>query len=184
MALIRVNPWYEMGLVQRQLNRLFDDLTTIAPQAMRQEIAWVPAIELHQTEAGLVLKVELPGVNADDLEVQVTRDVISLKGERRSQLQEGGRTEFRYGKFHRVVSLPVEVDQEQATAQFQDGILTLTLPRFEAVRPKVVKLSLNTPSKASAVESATPAAPAQPVGEPATPAATPSVGTVADPWIA
>lgn len=172
MALIRWQPWQEMEVMRRQLDRLFDDLAPISqnrfPLAQDRKV-WGPAIELQQTESDVVLRAELPGVDAKDLDVQVSREAVSISGEYRSETKSEDnkvfRSEFRYGNFHRVVPLPVEVHNDKVNAEFKDGILTLTLPKVTADRPQVVKVNLAGTTPASALEAdnvAPPEAPQQP----------------------
>lgn len=113
---------------------------------------WTPALEWHQTETAIILRVEVPGVSAEDLEVQVTQDTIAIAGTRRPP--EGKvQSELQYGQFHRLVSLPVAVLNTQVQAKLEQGILTLTLPKREAVHPRVVKVSLgHQDSKAASLQ--------------------------------
>jgi HSP20 family protein len=143
MAIIRWNPWHEMNALQRQLDRLFED--TLVPTNLLNSVS-VPAAELTEAEDALHLKVEIPGMDAKDLDVQVTEDSVSISGERKeeSKTEEKGytRSEFRYGKFHRVIPLPARVQNTNVTAEYKDGILTLTLPKTDAEKTKVVKVNL------------------------------------------
>jgi HSP20 family protein len=150
MALIRWQPWYEMETLRRQLDQLFDELTPITRDALSTNSngnTWTPAIELKNTDSSLILRAELPGIDAKDLDIQVTRNAIVLSGEykfeTKSEERRVVRSEFRYGNFHRVIPLPVTVQNDRVKADFEHGILTLTLPKFEADRPKVVKVNLN-----------------------------------------
>lgn len=140
MTLTRWNPWQEMETVRRQMDQLFSELTP-APEA-----AWTPAIELSTNETELILRAQLPGIDAKDLDVQVGQEAVAISGEHKfeNKTEEKGyfRSEFRYGKFRRVIPLPAEVQNDQVKADFKDGILTLTLPRVQAVKPAVVKVSL------------------------------------------
>ena len=103
MALVRYNPWQEMGSLQRQLNRFFDDVMIPENWGDFGNLAKVPAAELTETEDALHLKLEVPGMEAKDLDVQVTADRVAISGERKEETksEENGRTrsEFRYGKF-------------------------------------------------------------------------------------
>ncbi len=107
-----------------------------------------PAIELKTADTEVVLRAELPGIDVKDLDVQVTREAVSISGEYKAETktEEGRivRSELRYGKFHRVIPLPFKVQNDQVKAEFQDGILTLVLPKLQAELPKVVKVNLNT----------------------------------------
>ncbi len=161
MAVIRWQPWQEMETLRRQMDRLFDDLTPVNRDGLTtngDRSAWAPAIELKDNATEIILRAELPGIDAKNLDIQVTRAAVSIAGEYKSETRtdEGRvmRSEFRYGNFRRVVPLPAEIKNNQVKAEFQDGILTLTLPKVDADRPKVVKLNLTGETPTAAVEAA------------------------------
>ena len=142
MALVRYNPWHEMSSLQRQLNRLFDDALTTDSWDEWSNLSKIPAAELTETDEALHLKLEVPGIEAKDLDIQVMADRVAISGERKSEIQEKTRSEFRYGKFSRVIPLPVKIQNTNVTAEYKDGILNLTLPKAEDEKNKVVKVSL------------------------------------------
>lgn len=146
MTIVRYNPWQEMNALQRQLNRLFDDALLPDSWGDFGNLAKVPAAELTETEEAFQLKLEVPGMEAKDLDIQVTVDHVAIAGERKSETktEENGRTrsEFRYGKFKRVIPLPARIQNTSVTAEYKDGILNLTLPKAEEERNKVVKVNL------------------------------------------
>jgi HSP20 family protein len=142
MALVRYNPWQEMNSIQRQLTRLFDDTLNSEDWSDSGNLARVPAAELTETEDALYLKLEVPGIEAKDLDIQVMFDRVAIAGERKSEMKEKTRSEFRYGKFQRVIPLPVRIQNTNVTAAYKDGILNLTLPKAEEEKNKVVKVSL------------------------------------------
>ncbi|MFM7427253.1 MAG: Hsp20/alpha crystallin family protein [Elainella sp.] len=135
-------PLREMETVRRQFDQLFDELT----QPTQQQSAWRPAVEMKDNESAIVLRVQLPGIDAKDLDVEVTREAVTIAGEHRyeQKSEENGffKSEFRYGKFHRVIGLPVEVQNDKVEADYKDGVLTLTLPKVEQLRHKAVKVNL------------------------------------------
>lgn len=147
MALLRWQPLRELDTLQHEMNRLFD---TLSPQGLLQEgdgwPSFMPPAEITETPEALHLKVEIPGLRAEDINLEVTRDSVSLSGERRSETraEEKGvtRTEFRYGRFERVIPLPSKIDNTQVTADYKDGILNLTLPKAEEEKNRVVKVNL------------------------------------------
>lgn len=155
MTSTRLTPWQEMELARRQFNHLFNELMPT------REAMWSPAIEFNSTEYGFTVRVQLPGVKAEDVDVQVSQDTIAITGERKFEQTDakGFRSEFRYGKFRRVMSLPAAVQNDQVEANFVDGILTLTLPRLQAVKPAVVKLNLAGTTAPEAIAPQTEAAP-------------------------
>jgi len=101
---------------------------------------------MEDTDSDIVLKAELPGLESKDLDIQVTRDSVLISGEQRREQrsEEKGlfRSEFRYGKFQRIIPLPAQVQNDQAKADLKNGILTLTLPKAEAERHRVFKVNL------------------------------------------
>ncbi len=145
MALIRWQPFQEIDSLQREMNRLFDDMLT--PGTRREHNgSFIPAAELKETEDAIHLRLEVPGLEAKDLNVEVTLDAVSISGERQSEskVEEQGnvRTEFRYGRFQRVIPLPAQVDNQKVEAEYKNGILSLVLPKREDERRKVVKVNL------------------------------------------
>ena len=142
MTLVRYNPWNEVNSLQRQLNRLFDDALTPERWDGFDNKTRIPAAELTQTDDAVHLKLEVPGIEAKDLDVQVMVDRVAISGERKSKINEKTRSEFRYGKFSRVIPLPVKIQNTLVTAKYKDGILNLTLPKAEEEKNKVVKVNL------------------------------------------
>ncbi len=146
MSLVRYNPWQEMSSLQRQLNRLFDDALIPETWSDFSKVSKIPAAELTENDEALNLKLEVPGMEAKDLDIEVTVDRVSISGERKSETksEENGRTrsEFRYGKFSRVIPLPTAIQNTNVTAEYKDGILNLTLPKAEEEKTKVVKVNL------------------------------------------
>ncbi len=142
MALIRWEPLREIDSLQREMNRLFDSLTP----ATHNGSAFMPLAELHETPEAVMLKLEVPGLDAKDLDIQVTAEAVSITGERKSETktEENGmvRSEFHYGKFQRVIPMPVRIQNTAVQAEYKDGILNLTLPKAEEERNRVVKVNL------------------------------------------
>lgn len=101
---------------------------------------------MHETDDAIHLKLELPGLEAKDLDIQVTQDAVHISGERKSETktQDKGitKSEFYYGKFQRVIPLSARVQNTNVTADYKDGILNLTLPKSEQEKNKVVKVNL------------------------------------------
>ena len=139
------NPVQETETLSRQLDRLFNDVMGIDETS--DVTTWTPAVELVDRGDALVFTSYLPGISADDVDIQVTRDSVLITGQRkRPKLEEGHRAIYsyvRYGQFRRMVELPYEVQNTDVDASFEHGLLTLVLPKSEAEKNKVVKLSLN-----------------------------------------
>ena len=146
MAIVRYNPWHEMNALQRQLNHLFN--ASLNGEGWDNFGNWssFPTAEITEKDDAFHLKLEVPGMEAKDLDIQVMADRVAVAGERKSvtESEENGttRSEFRYGKFQRVIPLPARIQNTNVTAEYKDGILNLTLPKSEEEKNKVVKVNL------------------------------------------
>ncbi len=140
--LIRWEPAREMMSLRDAMDRLFDDAFT-RPLSLRD--AWsVPAIDMFQTDDEIVVKAALPGIKADEVQINITGEVLTLKGEVKHEEETKEKAwhirEQRYGSFERSVVLPTDVVADKAKADFENGILTITLPKAEEVKPKVINI--------------------------------------------
>ena len=146
MKLIRVNPFYEINCLRRDLNSLLDE-AFYSNDGNTQTSRNSPAMELYQSKDAFYLKLELPGLEAKDLDISVTINQVVISGEKTPdnpvENSEVIHSEFRYGKFQRVIALPGRIQNNNVKADFNNGILTLTLPLFEEEKNKVVKVNLN-----------------------------------------
>jgi HSP20 family protein len=146
MVLVRWNPYQEMNSLQRQIDRIFDNM--LAPVNLRDfhDFSQVPVAELSETEDVIYLKLEVSGIKASDLDIQVSRDSIYVSGERTKEFladeKSVTRSEFHYGKFQRIIPLPAKIQNTNVKAEYKNGILNLTLPKAESEKNKVVKVNL------------------------------------------
>jgi HSP20 family protein len=144
MSLQRWQPWSEIATLQRQFDQMFNQVAGAVDVAA--PVGHPPAIELSTTDTAVVLKVELPGLDRENIDLQVTADAIVLKGEYSTAATDTHHqihcTELRRGAFQRVIPLPVRVDYAQATATFNQGLLTLTVPRPVAPESAVHKVTI------------------------------------------
>lgn len=151
MAIVRWNPLSEIEILRHQMDKMFDEMIGFDNSSNASQDAWKPAIELIDSENNLTLRAEVPGIEAKNLDVNASREAVTIRGENRykKEAQDKGyfRSEFRYGKFERTIKLPVPIDNNNIDASFKDGILTLTLPKAEEARNRVVKVSLNKESE-------------------------------------
>jgi len=145
MALIRWQPFSDIETLRRQMDRMFDDITGV--NGYEESTNWRPAVELIDGEENLTLRAAVPGLEGKDLDISVTRDSVTLKGEHsyKERTEEKGvyRSEFRYGRFERTVRLPIAVQNNKVKAEFNNGILTLTLPKVEEAQNRVVKVDVS-----------------------------------------
>ncbi|HMU91678.1 MAG TPA: Hsp20/alpha crystallin family protein [Anaerolineales bacterium] len=141
--LIRWEPAREMMTLREAMDRLFDDAFT-RPLSIAGNGWAVPAVDMYQTDNEVVVKAALPGMKADDVQLNVTGEVLTIKGEikQKDELKEKAYhlREQRWGSFERSVILPTEVVADKAKADFENGILTITLPKAEEAKPKSISI--------------------------------------------
>ncbi|QSJ18128.1 Hsp20/alpha crystallin family protein [Nostoc sp. UHCC 0702] len=141
----RWEPFRDIDTLQRQINRLFDRLIP-TEDGEKTGFSFIPPAELEETENEIHLRLEVPGLEAKDINVEATPDSVSITGERKfeTQTQDNGvtRSEFRYGKFQRVIQLPSLVENDKVQAEYKNGVLHLNLPKAESEKHKAVKVNL------------------------------------------
>ena len=147
MALIRWEPFREIDSLQREMNHLFDSLSRPAVNGEKLGATFIPAAEMYESPEAIHLRLEVPGMDAKDLDVQVTAEAVAISGERKEETktEEKGvtRTEFRYGRFQRVIPLSTRIQNDKVQAEYKNGILSLTLPKAEEEKTKVVKVNIS-----------------------------------------
>jgi HSP20 family protein len=149
MALRRWDPFRELENLRREMDRLFDEVfgrsPVVEPALEETTRVWAPACDLYETDKDIVVKANLPGVSKDNVEVIVTEDSITIKGQTKeeTEVKEKNyyRKELNYGTFQRVIPLPVTVKSDEAKATFKDGILEIRAPKTE-VSPKGRKINI------------------------------------------
>jgi HSP20 family protein len=145
VELVRWSPARDAVSLREAMNRLFEE-SFLRPDlfGVGETAASALPLDMYETENDVVVKASVPGVKPEDIEVTVTGDLLTIKGEfkseERTERQNFIRQERRYGSFCRQLGLPASVDSGKAEASFENGILTLNLPKVEAVKPKTVKV--------------------------------------------
>jgi len=146
MALIRWDPLRELSIMQDRMNRMFED----AGRGWRGDepsstTTWSPAVDIYETDTDITVNAELPGVDRKDIGLNLEKNVLTLKGERRfekeTKQENYHRVERAYGGFSRSFSIPAVVDEERIRAEYKDGILKISLPKKEQVKPKQIQIS-------------------------------------------
>ena len=126
--------------------RVFEDALTHMLSEPRSARPWSPAVDILETENELILKADVPGVNLEDIDVRVVNDTLTLKGERHFQQDDSvkgfHRLERGYGSFVRSFAVPATVEADKVAAQYRNGVLTVTLPKKEAAKPRQVKVEV------------------------------------------
>ncbi len=146
-ALVRWDPVREIRTLQNLMDRLFEE--TWAPMERTgtiEGLALVPRVDMYETDDEVVVKATIPGVKPEDLEITVTGNVLTIKGEVKEEKEEKDvnfiRKERLFGTFRRDLTLPVDVDVDKAKAEFENGILTLHLPKVETAKPKRLEVKV------------------------------------------
>lgn len=146
MALMRWDPFQDLWQVREEVNRLFDHTLNRYP-ALKGLRSWQPAVDMYEDDKEIIVKAEIPGVEPKDVDITVTADSISLKGELKEETErrEDGyiRAERRFGQFYRTLPLPAEVKPEEAQATFKNGVLEVRMPKAQVGRRQGVKVKIN-----------------------------------------
>ena len=144
MTMMRWDPYRDMMSLRQVMDRMFDD-TFLWPARSQYEMAGgnLP-LDVYQTKDDVVVKAALPGMKPEDVDITITGDTLTIKGEHKEDKEvkesEYIRREHRYGSFSRTIAIPVAIQSDKAQAVFENGILTLTLPKAEAVKPRQIKI--------------------------------------------
>jgi HSP20 family protein len=148
MAIARWDPFRDVATLQDRINRIFNE-SFGRSRYLDEEVSlydWSPPVDIYDTGDGIVLKVELPGVNKDDVSVEVKDNVLTLKGERlldpKIKDEHYYRKERSFGKFNRSFSLQEPIKPDLIKASFKNGVLTIEIPRPEDERPKQVTVDI------------------------------------------
>jgi HSP20 family protein len=140
----RENEWPSLTLFQDEMNRLFEGFFPKAQ--LRTLTEWEPSVDVVETPETIVVKAEMPGIDAKDVDISVSGDVLILKGEKREEKEEKGKTwyrrEIRSGGFTRSIPLPVPIDTARIQAEEHAGLITITLPRLEAAKAKKIPIKV------------------------------------------
>ena len=158
MNVIKHDPFRELRNLQDEMTRLF---TGVRPASFNREEmtngAWAPNVDIFEDKDRLILEAELPGMSRDDFEISVENNVITLRGERKFEKKTEGdnyhRIERSYGSFTRSFTLPQTVTADGATAEFENGVLRVALPKREETKARKIEISgTGTGSQAKSID--------------------------------
>ena len=134
----------DLTRMQDDMNRFFDDFFGEHPRDMAGG-AWLPAVDVSETENEFVVRAELPGMSHEDIDINVQDNILTLKGEKKQEKKEEGesfhRLERSYGSFTRSFTLPSGVKAEDIKAAFKDGVLEVSMPKAEEAKPKKIAIT-------------------------------------------
>src|SRR4030088_621263 len=152
-TITRFEPFRGASTLQEQVSRLFSDVLDRTGEESSLT-AWAPSVDIYETEHELVVKADLPDVDPKDLDIRVENNILTIRGERKFEKnvnQENYlRVERAYGSFARSFTLANTVNAEAIKADYQNGVLTLTIPKKEEAKPKQIKVTVGTPAMATA----------------------------------
>lgn len=157
-ALTRWNPWNELFSLQGQMDQLFDEAfgSFVAPRRSGAEPTLALPVDIRQTDEAYVLEASVPGFAPEDVEVTFDQNVLTIQGTRKQESEQasGGwiRRERRTGSFHRQVVLPAEVRAEEISAGFENGVLTVTVPRAQKAQPRRIPVAAGAPAEPKVID--------------------------------
>jgi HSP20 family protein len=139
--------------LQEQINRVFGEMGGRTGEESNLT-PWAPAVDIYETEHELVVKADLPDMNPQDLDIRVENNILTIRGERKfeNKISEDNylRVERAYGSFSRSFSLASSVKSDAIKADYQNGVLTLSIPKREEAKPKQIKVNVGIPALAAA----------------------------------
>lgn len=147
MAIVRWDPFRNINTLQDRINRLFDDAFPHTPEREEDMVcAWRPMVDIYETEAGIVIQADLPGVEKENVSVEVKDNVLTIQGERRddraAEDENYYRRERTCGSFQRSFTLRHAIPPDQIKASFKNGVLKIEIPRPEEEKPKQVTVNI------------------------------------------
>lgn len=144
MDLVKWEPFREMMSLRNAMDRLFEDSFVRPSRIWQDSGSELIPVDMYQTDNDVVVKASLPGFKPEEVDISISGDALTIKGEHKEEQETKDenyfRKELRYGSFNRVLPLPVQIKSDKAEAQFENGVLTLTLPKAEEVKPKQIKI--------------------------------------------
>jgi HSP20 family protein len=152
-TLIRWEPTRELSTLRGRMDRLFNEALgrTWGSEEGLATGVWVPPVDVFETPESIVLKADLPDVKKDEVDISIENNTLTIKGERKMEKETTEKNFYRcersYGAFTRSFTLPPTVETEKAEAAFENGVLTLTLPKREESKPKQIKVKVSSNGK-------------------------------------
>jgi HSP20 family protein len=142
MSISRWEPFKEMMTLREAMDRLFEDSFVRPTRMIRENAGAYLPLDIYTTKDAVVIRASVPGVKPDEVEITVEGDTVTMRGEIKAPQEEGTflLQERRYGPFARSVELAAPVQADKAEAKFENGVLTLTIPKAEESKPKIIKV--------------------------------------------
>jgi HSP20 family protein len=152
-VLTRWEPFREFATLQDRMNRLFRESYNEGRDESLTTSTFAPAVDVYEDEHKVTLKIEVPGIDEKDIDVQVENNTLTVHGERKIEKEEKEenyrRVERQYGSFTRTFTLPTTVDTENVSANYDKGVLKISLPKKAEAKPKQIKVSVSSEKQGS-----------------------------------
>jgi HSP20 family protein len=142
--LMKWEPFREMSRLRHDMDRLWEDFFGPGPRGLMRTEEWTPAVDVAETPEKVTVKAEVPGIDPKNIDISLVGDVLTVKGEKKSEREETKENyhlvERSYGSFSRSLRLPAAVDADKIDARYEKGVLTVTCPKKEPVKPKAIEI--------------------------------------------
>jgi len=146
MELVPWKPFREVGTLRKEMDNLLNKFFGRSWLAEELGEAWAPTMDVSETAGSVVVKAELPGLEATDIDVSISGDVLTIKGEKKKEEEEKAEhyhySERYYGSFQRSFRLPTTIQPDKIEASFEKGVLRITLPKTEEAKKKEIKIEV------------------------------------------
>ena len=156
-VLTRWEPFREFSTLQDRMNRLFRETQGNSQDESLTSSSFAPAVDVYEDEHNVTLKIEVPGIDEKDIDVRVENNTLTVHGERKIEKEEKEenyrRVERQYGSFTRTFNLPATVDAERVQADYDKGVLKITLPKKAEAKPKQIKVNVGQSAGQKTIES-------------------------------
>jgi HSP20 family protein len=156
-VLTRWEPFHEFSTLQDRMNRLFRETQGNSQDETLTNSSFAPAVDVYEDEHNVTLKIEVPGIDEKDIDVRIENNTLTVHGERKIEKEEKEenyrRVERQYGSFTRTFNLPPSVDAEKVQADYDKGVLNITLPKKAEAKPKQIKVNVGQSAGQKTIES-------------------------------
>ncbi len=158
MAITRFDPFRDVLALQNRMNSIFQDFSrNQGDNELLTTAGFVPPVDIYEDEHRVVLKLEVPGISKEDLDIRVENNTLTVRGERKFEKEEKEenfhRVERRYGSFYRAFTLPNTVNTENVKADYENGVLRVTLEKRAEAKPKQIQVNVGSGSSGKQIES-------------------------------
>lgn len=144
-SMVRHSPFRGVNTLRREIDRLFDEVGRDLTGSDGESARWAPRADIAETDEAYLIRVDVPGISKDDLEIELKEDTLTVSGERRQEREERGKSYHRVersrGRFYRAFKLPQASPTDDVEARLKNGVLTLAVPKREEARARRIEIS-------------------------------------------